>query len=48
MQLEYCLGLRHKPVVVVAFPVSVAGDALALANIKVLGTLPPQDSPLVS
>lgn len=24
------------------------GDALALANIKVLGTLPPQDSPLVS
>jgi hypothetical protein len=43
MQLELLFGPEAQPVVVVAFPLSMKGKALALADIKVLGTLPPQD-----
>ncbi|VVP36196.1 hypothetical protein PS874_04484 [Pseudomonas fluorescens] len=41
------MGPCHKSVIVVAYPYPCR-ETLALANIKVLGTLPPQDLPLGS
>lgn len=43
MQLELLFGPLAQTGHCRGFPLSMAGEALALADIKVLGTLPPQD-----